>query len=72
MNKKTEDNIQESYNQCKPYLKYLSTLKDLSELKSMCEICEAWYGEEHDYEDCLQKPCFRFFLCYNYLNWYNS
>lgn len=59
--RKFERKIEESYKHIKPYL------KDQKILKDMCERCEKYCGKEHDYEECLNTPCFRCFLGYSYL-----
>jgi len=64
--KKFERKIEESYNHIKPYL------KDQKILKEMCGHCERYCGKEHDYEECLQMPCFRCYLGYAYLEWETS
>lgn len=70
MNKKTERQIAESYKHIKPYL---SDSDDCgSELREMCKNCEGYCGDNHDWEDCIDKPCFRFYLAYEYLEWFNS
>lgn len=61
--KKFERKIEESYNHMKPYL------KDQKILNEMCSHCERYCGKEHDYEECLQMPCFRCYLGYAYLHW---
>lgn len=55
--------LEESYNHIKPYI------KECPELLTMCSICEKWYGEDHDYDECKGYPCFRFWLAYKYLEW---
>ncbi len=55
MNRRLDD----TYERVKPYLK-----NSCPELKEMCKICECWYAEKHDYEECKNKPCFRFWLSY--------
>ena len=66
MEKKTKQQIEESYNHIKPYL------KDDTERRDMCLRCECYMAPEHDYEDCRDMPCFRFYLAYKYLEWLNS
>ena len=70
MNKQTERQIEESYRHIKPYLS--DTDECGKELRKMCEVCEAYYGAEHDWEECRNKPCFKFYLAYEYLEWFNS
>lgn len=66
MRKETERQIKESYNHIKPYL------ENDEELGEMCRRCEWYCGGKHDFEDCLDMPCFRFYLAYEYLEWLNS
>jgi len=72
LNSETENvnkKIQEAWKHVKPYMDNESTN---GELREMCKICEAWYGEEHNYENCINKPCFKFWLAYQYLLWLAS
>lgn len=69
MYKETQRQIDETYHHIKPYLTDLDSTKDL---RKMCEICEAYYGEEHDYEECKNRQCFKLWLAYEYLEWSNS
>ena len=41
-------------------------------LKDMCKHCEKYCGKQHDYEECLDMPCFKCFLGYSYLKWETS
>lgn len=66
---KTERNLEEAYNHIKPYLSDKDCTK---ELREMCKNCEAYYGDEHDYTECRNRMCFKFFLAFEYLNWSNS
>ena len=66
MNKKMQRKIEYSYTHIKPYLKTQEILKD------MCGRCERYCGEQHDYEECLDMPCFKCFLGYSYLEWETS
>lgn len=66
MNTETKFQLNESYGHIKPYL-------NLSpELKEMCSQCERYCGKEHDYEECKNMMCFKFFLAFEYLEWANS
>lgn len=47
-------------------------LHEDKELREMCKRCEEWCGEEHDYDECLKKPCFIFYRCYRFLDNLNS
>lgn len=42
------------------------------ELREMCKSCEVYCGKEHNYEECENKACFRFWLAYEYLQWVNA
>ena len=60
---KVEEKLKESFkNIC-------SRLVENTELQKMCQTCEAYCGTKHDYSECKEKSCFRFFLAYNYLQW---
>ena len=65
---KLERQLEESYNHIKPYI----SAENTTELFSMCKNCERWCGEEHDYSECRDLPCFKFWLGYEYLKWCNS
>lgn len=66
---KTKRQIEESYNHMEPFL---DNLKVTEELRKMCEYCEGYCGEEHNYEECKDLPCFNFYLCFEYMEWRNS
>ena len=66
MNKKMQRKIEESYKHIKPYLDEQKILKD------MCKYCERYCGKQHDYEECLDMPCFKCYLGYEYLKWETS
>lgn len=67
--KETESNINETYSHIESYL---YDLKSTEELREMCKNCEAYCGEQHNYEECRDKMCFKFFLAFRYLEWSNS
>lgn len=67
MKKETNRQLKESYNHIKPYLKTCCP-----ELEKMCSKCEKYCGKEHDYEECKDEMCFKFFLAFEYLEWSNS
>lgn len=69
MHKKTQRNIEEEYENIKPYLKNDDCTK---ELREMCSHCERYCGKEHDFTECEDMMCFKFFLAYKYLNLINS
>ncbi len=47
-------------------------LSESEELQEMCESCKAYFGKCHDYAECKDKKCFKFFLAYFYLQWATS
>ena len=47
-------------------------IDEFSGLKEMCSKCEKWRGKDHDYNSCLDTPCFTFFRAFEYLEFYNS
>ena len=57
MKKETIRQLEESYNNIKPYLKICCP-----ELEKMCSKCEK----------CKDEICFKFFLAFEYLEWLNS
>lgn len=67
MKKETIRQLEESYNHIKPYLKICCP-----ELEKMCSKCEKYCGIEHNYEECKDEICFKFFLAFEYLEWLNS
>lgn len=69
MYKQTERNLEEAYNHIKNYMKHEDTTE---ELKEMCSVCELYSGSEHDYEECRNKMCFKFWLAFQYLEWSNA
>lgn len=67
---KTENQLKETYKHIKPYLS--DTDDNATELRKMCKNCECYCGKEHDYKECVDNPCFRFYLAYEYLEWING
>ncbi len=65
---KLERKLEEVYQHMKPYM----DKENASELFAMCKYCEIWAGDAHDYEDCRNKPCFKNWLGYAYLQWETS
>lgn len=63
---KMKRKLEESYGHIKPYL------EDQDILYQMCKRCERYCGIQHDYEECLDMPCFKCFLGYSYLEWETS
>lgn len=66
---KTEEQLQECYEHMRPYMRNENCTR---ELREMCQNCEVYCGLEHEYEECRQKPCFRFWLAYKYIGWCNA
>lgn len=69
MMKKIDKQIEESRKHIKPYMQNEESTK---ELREMCKSCEVYCGKEHNYEECENKACFRFWLAYEYLQWVNA
>ena len=67
--RKIDKQIEECRNHMKPYMK---NEESTNELREMCKCCEVDCGKEHDYDECRNKPCFRFWLAYEYLGWMNA
>ena len=63
---KTQQKIKETYRHLEQYLDEYETLK------LMCQNCKHYDGNNHDYELCLDKMCFTFFLAFEYLEWSSS
>lgn len=66
MSRGVERKINEAYLHIKPYLDDEETTESLVE---MCQNCECYCGEEHNWDECCDKACFRFWLAYIYLEW---
>lgn len=65
--------INEQIEECRKHLKpYMQDEKCTKELRELCKNCETYCGLTHDYEECKDRPCFRFWLGYKYLNWMNA
>ena len=57
--------LDDEYNRIKPYL---NNTKCCADLHKMCENCDGFMGvAQHNYEDCKNKNCFRFYLAYSIL-----
>ena len=69
MRVETKNNINCAYNNVK---KYLNDVKVTKELREMCKYCEKYCGNEHDYTECEDMMCFKFWLAYTYLDVTNS
>lgn len=66
---KVDRKIEESHNHIKPYLNDSNLC---GELHDMCRNCERWCGKEHDYSECENMKCFKFYLAYEYMLWAES
>ena len=66
---KIERQLEESY---KNISNYLSDEESTKELRKMCKNCERYCGKSHDYTECRDMQCFKFYLAYNYLKWCNG
>lgn len=70
LRKKTEQQLEEAYDNFKPYL---NTKGGCQELHEMCKNCEKFCGiKKHDYEECKKLACFRNWLGLAYLDWSNG
>ena len=69
MKDETRKQLDESYNHIKPYLNDESITP---ELRQMCLNCERYCGNEHDYTECCNMMCFKFYLAFEFLEWSNS
>lgn len=59
--------LKETEKRMEPYMNDMNATKSL---RAMCKNCEAYCGKEHDYSECRDKWCFRFWLAYEHLEWY--
>ena len=62
----TKQQLDECFNHIKPYI------NSQLELKEMCSNCKYYYGSQHNYNKCIDKKCFHFWLAYEYLQWSNA
>lgn len=69
---RTEMQIEECYNHLENYFEYLEDEECTTELREMCKKCENYCGATHDFSECKDRQCFRFWLAYEYLEWANS
>lgn len=66
MDKVLDRRLDEEYNLLKPYI---NDRKCCGELHKMCNKCEQFLGaDEHNYEDCKDMECFKFYLAYSSLH----
>ena len=64
--RRTQQKIKETYHHLEQYLDEDETLK------LMCQKCKYHDENNHNYELCLDKMCFTFFLAFEYLEWLSS
>jgi hypothetical protein len=64
--RETKRKLEESYNHINPYLKHQESLK------TMCNKCERYCGDDHNYDECRNNACFNFYLAFEYMEWCNS
>lgn len=70
LREKTKRQLQEVYENHKPYM---NSEDCCEELHDMCKNCEKFCGvKKHDYEECKELPCFRNWLGLAYLDWFNG
>lgn len=70
LKKETEMQLECTYQHIKPYINKKGTCEELHE---MCRNCERYCGrEQHDYEECRDKACFKNWLGLKYLEWCNA
>lgn len=67
--KETQRQLEECYRHMGNYIHDESVT---AELREMCKNCKIYCGLQHDFEECKDRPCFRFWLAYEYLEWGNS
>lgn len=66
---KIEEQMEECYQHMKPYMK---NMEETKELRDMCASCDGYCGDEHEFNECREKPCFKLWLGWQYLDWMNS
>lgn len=64
-----ERRLEESYEHIKDCLHKEKSAEAVKLLHQMCNHCEAYCGEEHNYEECKNNPCFKLFLGYEWMSW---
>lgn len=66
MTSTVKQKLEEAEVHIKPYIKEQKCLNE------MCKRCEAYCGKEHNYEECKDMWCYKFYLAYVYLEWISS
>ena len=69
MKSQTKRQLEETYKHMSNYMK---DEESTAELREMCKYCERYCGMEHDYKECRDMMCFKFWLAFEYLEWSNS
>lgn len=69
MTKRVENKLQEVQRLMDGFTDITSMTK---ELREMCKNCEEYSGGNHDYRECRDKWCYKFWLAYRYLEWSSS
>ena len=65
--------IDEQIEECRKHMEpYMQDQEITEELRQMCMNCESYCGKKHNYEECADRMCFRFWLGYEYLKWCNA
>lgn len=65
--------IDKQIEECRKHMEsYMQNEESTKDLREMCKSCETYCGATHNYDECKDKPCFRFWLAYEYLNWVNA
>lgn len=69
-----QSKLDETYNHVRPYLHVdgKNASPAIKALHEMCSTCEVFTGDEHDYTECKNRPCFECFLGYEYACWCDS
>lgn len=66
MRENEERQLEEAWQHIQPYI------GQEAELKEMCTHCENYCRDKHDYDDCRNQMCFKFYLAHVYLSWCNA
>lgn len=66
----TRDSVKRKLEETKEHMApYMGDCESTAELRSMCQHCEHYCGENHDYTHCEDMQCFQFWLAYQYMDW---
>lgn len=65
--------VREKLNEVEGHMQnYMDSMEETKELRKMCQNCEGYAGKDHDYYECQNKWCYKFWLAYKYLEWESS